>query len=102
MKITVIMKMSEYGYELHKDGCRDIKNPRNVMCHKFPMVSDSGDINVDFCDKMRESNLEYASDDGETETAEKLSSVALNEKWGHNYKIHNCCNKKRNKKERKI
>jgi len=90
VELIVITKMSEFGYEIHKAGCRDIKNPRNVMCHKFPMVSDSGDIDADFCDEMRANNLEYASDYGECEAAEKLSSVDLNKKWGHNYKIHNC------------
>ena len=54
------------------------------------MVSNSGDVNADYLDEMRESNLEYASDYGETEAADKLSSADLNNKYGHNYKIHNC------------
>ena len=93
MELTVVNKMGEYGYEIHKAGCRDLKNKRNVLDHKFPMVSNSGDVNADYLDEMRESNLEYASDYGETEAAEKLSSADLNKKYGYNYKIHNCCKK---------
>ena len=38
MDLTVVNKMSEFGYEIHKAGCRDLKNKRNVMDHKFTMV----------------------------------------------------------------
>ena len=93
MDLTVVNKMSEFGYEIHKAGCRDLKNKRNVMDHKFPMVSNSGDVGADFCDEMRENNLEYASDNGESAAAEKLSSVDLNKKYGYGYKIHNCVKK---------
>ncbi len=90
MELTVVTKMGEFGYEIHKAGCRDLKNKRNVMDRKFPMVSNTGDIDADFCDEMREINLEYASDYGECEAAEKLSSADLNNKYGYSYKIHNC------------
>jgi hypothetical protein len=94
MKYTVINtgtapSPSDYMYEIHKYGCRDIKKAKYGLCHKWAFEGTTGNCDTDYYAEFKDANSEYASDNGES--IEGMTDKEVNDKYGWEHKAHNCC-----------
>jgi len=90
--------VNKYHYEVHNSTCRDLRKSYNVLSRKTVLNRFTEDVNSDFLYEQKEINMEYALEDGVSyDELKSMSNKSLNDKYGHPYKINNCCKIRKSK-----